>query len=86
MRLVAQGDLLIARIADFPASGVRIATDGTIVLAHGELSSHRHVVCGSALFFRDDALARDIPAGLYVGHLKVEKTATISMSSALLFP
>lgn len=80
MRLAAQGDLLVEAVADLPLSGAPIASapDGTIVLAHGELTGHRHIVCGgSALLFRDDALARDIPAGLYVGHLKIAKTATL---------
>jgi hypothetical protein len=80
VRLVAQGDLLIEKIPDVAISGnlVRADADGSTVLAHGEASGHRHVVSGKAVLFRDDALARDIPEPLYIGHLHVEQgSATI---------
>lgn len=72
--LFAQGDLLIERVADVSASGdlVPAASDGAFVLAEGEVTGHRHAIYTQVTFFRDDALARDIPDGLYVGHVKVE--------------
>jgi hypothetical protein len=45
---------------------------GGCVLADVELTGHRHVIYDRVTMFRDDALAREIPAGLYVGHVKVE--------------
>jgi hypothetical protein len=43
------------------------------VLARGEVTGHRHAFYGgNVAMFRDDALARDIPAELYVGHIRVE--------------
>ena len=41
------------------------------MLAEGEESGHRHAVCERVTMFRDDELARDIPEGLYIGHLQV---------------
>ena len=41
------------------------------MLAEGELTGHRHAIYERVTMFRDDALAREIPAGLYVGHVKV---------------
>jgi len=72
--IFAQGDLLIERVADVPVSGLPLAcaADGAVVLAEGELSGHRHVFHDRVTMFRDDRLARGIPAGLYVGHVKVE--------------
>jgi hypothetical protein len=72
--LFAQGDLLIERVADVPPSGTLLATgqDGAMVLAEGEMTGHRHAIFDRVTMFRDDALARDIPTGLYVGHVNVE--------------
>ena len=42
------------------------------MLAEGELTGHRHAIFDRVTMFRDDALAREIPAGLYVGHVKVD--------------
>lgn len=72
--LFAQGDLLIEPVADAIPSGVTIpaAPDGSFVLAEGEASGHRHAIHDRVTLFRDDSLARDIPAGLYVGHVRVE--------------
>jgi hypothetical protein len=69
----AQGDLLLERVADAPLSGIVLEAgpDGAWVLAEGEHTGHRHVVCDPIMFFRDDALARDVPAGLYIGHIRV---------------
>jgi len=73
--IFAQGDLLIERVADVPVSGTAIsqAADGAVVLAEGELSGHRHVFHDRVTMFRDDRLARGIPSGLYIGHVKVEE-------------
>lgn len=72
--LYAQGDLLIERVDDVPERGVLLspASDGATVLAEGEASGHRHAFYDRVTMFRDDCLARDIPDGLYVGHLRVE--------------
>lgn len=72
--MYAQGDLLIERVEDVEPSGTMIAPDatGAQVLAEGELTGHRHAIFERVTMFRDDALAREIPTGLYIGHLKVE--------------
>jgi hypothetical protein len=71
--MYAQGDLLIERVEDVEPSGTIIAPDsgGVLVLAAGEFAGHRHAIFECATLFRDDALARDIPSGLYIGHVKV---------------
>ena len=75
--LYAQGDLLIERVGDIEPSGtlVPVAADGATVLAEGEATGHRHTIWDRVTMFRDDALARDIPGGLYVGHVKVDGPA-----------
>ena len=82
--MYAQGDLLIERVNDVVPSGTMIPPDatGALVLAEGELTGHRHAIFERATMFRDDALAREVPAGLYVGHVKVEGgPATIRIRS-----
>ena len=71
--IFAQGDLLLERVADVAPSGtIEENAEGTaLVLAEGEESGHRHAVCERVTMFRDDKLARDIPEGLYIGHLQV---------------
>jgi hypothetical protein len=71
--MFAQGDLLIERVPDVEPSGAMVSADqtGAIVLAEGELTGHRHAIYERVTMFRDDSLAREIPAGLYVGHVKV---------------
>src|SRR5512134_3007206 len=70
----AQGDVLIERVPDVPVSGAPLArsADGAVVVAEGGLTGHRHAIYGDVCFFRDDGLARDIPGGLYAGHLRVD--------------
>ena len=72
--MYAQGDLLIERVDDLEPSGTLVSPDatGATVLAEGELTGHRHAIYERVTMFRDDALAREIPGGLYVGHVKVE--------------
>jgi hypothetical protein len=71
--IFAQGDLLLERVADIvPSGSIEENREGAaLVLAEGEESGHRHAVCERVRMFRDDELARDIPAGLYIGHLQV---------------
>jgi hypothetical protein len=71
--MFAQGDLLLERVADMAPSGtVTENLDGVaMVLAEGEESGHRHAISERVTLFRDDELAADIPAGLYIGHVQV---------------
>lgn len=73
-KLYAQGDVLIEEVVDRMPSGsaVEPAADGVYVLAEGEVTGHRHTMCERVTFFRDDALARDMPAELYIGHVRVD--------------
>ncbi len=72
--LYAQGDVLIEEVETVPTSGTPTdrGVDGGYVLAEGEATGHRHIIKGCATMFRDDALARDIPTELYIGHLRVD--------------
>src|SRR5690349_9067569 len=72
-RLGAQGDVLIERVEEADVSGrvLESVIDGSATVAAGELTGHHHRVFGSVTLYRDETLARDIPAGLYVGHLHV---------------
>ena len=76
--IYSQGDLLFERVDDMkPMPGQRSPlVDGIAVLAQGEETGHRHAVFRGAVMFRDDALARDIPDGLYVAHLRVGRAGT----------
>ena len=71
--IFAQGDLLLERVPDVSPSGTvsQSAEGAAMVLAEGEASGHRHAIRERVTMFRDDSLARDIPAGLYVGHVQV---------------
>jgi hypothetical protein len=77
--LYAQGDLLIERVADVLPRGevTGRAGDGSLVLAEGEVTGHKHAIHEAVRFFRDDGLARDVPGGLYIGHVKVDETARV---------
>lgn len=77
--MFAQGDLLIERVADVEPSGAMLSADptGAMVLAEGELTGHRHAIYDQVTMFRDDALARELPTGLYVGHVKVESSPVV---------
>jgi hypothetical protein len=72
--LYAQGDLLLERVADRSPSGtiVENVEAGPIIVAEGEASGHSHAFYDRVTMFRDDRLARDIPTGLYVGHVRIE--------------
>jgi hypothetical protein len=72
--IFAQGDLLLERVPDIPPSGTvaQNAEGAAMVLAEGEESGHRHAIREHVTLFRDDSLAKDIPAGLYVGHVQVD--------------
>lgn len=76
--MFAQGDLLIEKMADIHPSGCMLAPDenGAVILAEGELTGHRHAIFDRVSMFRDEALARDIPSGLYVGHISVAEGTT----------
>ena len=71
--IFAQGDLLLERVADIVPSGtVAENPEGmAMVLAEGEESGHRHAIAERVTLFRDENLATDIPAGLYIGHVRV---------------
>ena len=71
--LFAQGDLLIERVDEVVPCGTKIShqADGALVLAEGEVTGHRHAIFDAVAMFRDDGLARDIPDGLYIGHVRV---------------
>lgn len=70
----AQGDIVLELVEDcvFKGNAVDRDPDGAVVLARGEVTGHRHAFYGgNVVMFRDDALARDMPAELYVGHIRV---------------
>jgi len=76
-RLCAQGDILIERVDDATVSGqvIQSVSEGSVVIAEGEATGHHHRLLGSVTMYRDDALAREIPAGLYVAHVQVTSPA-----------
>lgn len=77
--LFAQGDVLIERVPDVvPSGSVETAEQGhRHVLAEGEATGHFHAIRNHVVFFRDDGLARDIPANLYIGHVRVGSTPAL---------
>jgi hypothetical protein len=66
----AQGDVVLLAVPSVNAPQ-QVAATAPVILAEGEVTGHRHAFYGGAVMFRDDALARDIPAELYIGHVKV---------------
>jgi hypothetical protein len=72
-KIYAQGDIILEKVKDAtPGTPVTPDPDGAVVLARGEVTGHRHAFYdGGVTLFRDDSLARDIPGGLYVGHVVV---------------
>jgi hypothetical protein len=73
MFLAAQGDVLIEKVADHDG---RAGTSNepelaSAIVARGERSGHAHRLKGSFVFFRDEALAKDVPTNLYVAHAHV---------------
>lgn len=71
-KLWAQGDIILELVADVEsAAPINIDPDKAVVLARGEVTGHRHAFYAGAVMFRDDALARDVPAQLYLGHVKI---------------
>jgi hypothetical protein len=72
-KLYAQGDIVLELVEN--ATPTRLLpndADGATVLARGELTGHRHAFYGGGVtLFRDDALARDVPLALYLGHIKI---------------
>ena len=71
--IFAQGDLLLERVDDVAPSGTveENAEGAPLVLLEGETTGHSHAIRERVTLFRDDRLARDIPAGLYIGHVQV---------------
>ena len=72
--LYAQGDVILERVADAkPKQLIKADPDGSVVLARGEVTGHRHRFApdSGVTMFRDDGLARNMPAELYIGHIKV---------------
>jgi hypothetical protein len=76
-RLYAQGDILVEGVAAAAVSGeiVHAASAGSAAISEGEATGHSHRLAGTFTWYRDDALARDIPDGLYVGHVQVRGPA-----------
>jgi hypothetical protein len=72
-KLYAQGDIVLELVEDAePIDVLPKDADGAVVLARGEMTGHRHAFFGSGVtLFRDEALARDMPPGLYLGHVKI---------------
>lgn len=72
IRFYAQGDILVEQIDAPVFSGEFVPTEnGSTVVAEGEATGHHHRLFGTFNWYRDDALARDIPDGLYIGHVQV---------------
>lgn len=77
--IYAQGDILLETVDDREPSGLIIPPrpDGSVVIAEGELTGHRHSIYARVTMFRDDGLAAGIPPELYVGHVRVEENTAM---------
>lgn len=73
-RAYRQGDVLLLKCADVPASAHPEAPeDGRFVLARGETTGHAHVMAAEGVcFFRDD--------GTGGGFLRVQGTAPVALT------
>jgi hypothetical protein len=80
MRLFAQGDLLFKRVDDALqfAAAPESPPEAAIVLAHGEKSGHCHTLQGRLSCLREESAARDVPSGLYIGHVRVAGSALLT--------
>ena len=81
-KLYFQGDVLVEEVSptDTKSESINVDPDGSVVLARGEVTGHRHrfALEDRVTMFRDDALAQSIPNELYLGHIKVgDKGATL---------
>lgn len=76
IEIYAQGDVLIERVPDCEITGNAVKTDpdGSVTLAYGEVTGHRHRFAPGTdvLMFKDDALAKDMDVNLYIGHIKID--------------
>jgi len=65
-KLYAQGDIILELVEDATPTGLLPGDpDGATVLARGELTGHRHAFYDRGVtFFRDDALACELPPDL----------------------
>ena len=70
-RVYAQGDVLLLAVPDVVRAHENLDLDCPVILAEGEHTGHRHAFYSGATLFRDDALARNVPSELYIGHLKI---------------
>jgi hypothetical protein len=75
--LCAQGDILIERADNAQKLGrlIQSVGDASVTIAEGEATGHQHRIFGSVTLYRDDALAREMPSGLYVAHVGVDGSA-----------
>ena len=76
MKFYAQGDIILELVEPAEAGdAMSIDPDGSVILARGEATGHRHRFTGDSgvVMFRDDALARGVAPELYVGHVTVPK-------------
>lgn len=88
----AQGDIILERVSDIASSEpMNVDPDGSVVLARGEVTGHRHrFMGGDVTMFRVNEGDRGMPPELYLGHIKIaapsaelvhEEHATISLKS-----
>ena len=79
MKVYAQGDVVLVAVRHVDPGPEQIvaSADACVVLAEGERTGHRHAFYGGAMLFRDDALARDVPSELYIGHVNVARGGAV---------